>query len=522
MGLGVNSLAAAVGSTAKNVQFVTAALNLPRKIAIVGTYDSGKTAVVEDVPVRIFSGADAGDKFGFGYMAHRLAQRVFDGSDGVEAWVVPQAEGLGSVVATGNVDFAGSASVLAGSLPLYIAGDSVPVSLASGVTPQQIATLVVAAITANRDLPVTAEVDGVVDTQVNFTSKTAGPWGNEITIRFGLRGESLPSGVVAVVTPMSAGSGNPDIQGALNGLGTGDDANLQFFTELVHGYGLDTTVLDAISDYVGAGNEFIGLYAKTVGRPFRSLNGNTEADTTGLTNLIALTDNRKLDRASGVVAVPGSASHPAEIAALTIGHMARINNDRAGQHYIGIPLYTVDAGERADWWTSDYDNRDLAVKSGISPTRVASGIVLLQNVVSFYRPDSVPVSSNGYRSMRNIAIVQNIIENIRINFVREAWQGISIVADIRKVSDVVDRQKARDTDAVINDLVALAKLFESKAWLYTADFTVDGLREPGAVTIRPGLTGFDGRIPVILSGEGAILDMVTEFDISIAVGLAAT
>lgn len=517
MSLNATSLAAGVGASVKNVQFQSSAQNVPRKILIIATYDPAKTGVVAETPVLVLSADDAGDQFGFGFMAHRLALQAFEGSNGVETWIQPQAEAGGAVAAAGEIDFAGSTGVIAGTIYLYIAGLSVPVTISTGATVEDIADAVVAAITADKRLPVTA-AKVAVTFEVTITAKSKGPWGNDISIAFNLGyGEALPTGVTAAVTDMASGAGIPTIADALDALGTGDNANENFFTDVVHGYGQDTTTLDTISTYVGEGNVFSGLYSKTVARPFRVLTGDVVADSAGLTALIALADLRKNDRANGVVAVPGSQSHPSEIAALTIGNMARINNDRAAQSYNGVLLSGIWPGDKADRWTSDYDNRDTAVKNGVSPTRVQSGDVYLQNVITFYRPDSVPVDSNGYRSMRNISILQNILFNIGLNFSQEKWQGISIVADVAKVGNTTDRQKARDIDSVKDDLVALANSFEDKAWIYEAAFTIDKLKEAGAVTIRPGTTGFDNILSVILSGEGGILDTTVEFDTSIAV-----
>ncbi len=513
MGLQVTSLAAAVGASVKNVTFLPEALNVPRKILIIGTYDPLKTLVVDEVPVQILSPEDAGDKFGFGFMIHRLAVQVFKGSQGVECWVVPQAETSGQ--AAGDITFTAS-GLLAGTVYMYIAGIPVPFDVAADDDATAVALAASNAIAAIKELPVTAAPTAGV---LGITSKSEGTWGNDISIRFNIKpGEESPVGLTgAVVTDMASGAGTPTIADALDGLGTGDDANEAFFTDVVHGYGQVTIMLDAISTYVGSGDVFNGLYSKTVARPFRVPTGDVVAGSTGLTDLIALGNGRKLDRANGVIAVPGSANHPAEIAAQSIGHMARINNDRVAQHYIGVQLIDIDPGEKADRWTSDYDNRDIAVKAGVSPTKIASGVVILQNVVTFYHPDSVPVSSNGYRSMRNISILQNILNNIRVNFEREKWQGISIVGDVTKVGNAIDRTKARDISAVIDDLVALARSFEAKAWIFEADFTISKLKETGAVTIRPGAIGFDSTLSVILSGEGGIFDTVVEFDTSIAV-----
>lgn len=512
MPLNDTSLAAAVGVAVKNVQFIPAAENVPRKILVIGTYDPLKTLVVDEVPVQVLSPEDAGDKFGFGFMLHRLVTQVFAGSDGIECWVIPQTET--SAQAAGSHTFTAS-GVLAGTMHMYVVGIYVPFAVEAADDETAIAAAADAAIAAIKELPVTAAPTiGVLD----ITSKSQGLWGNDISLTFNERaGEEFPVGVSVVTVDMTSGVGTPTIADALDGLGTGDDANEAFFTDVVHGYGQETATLDAISTYVGAGNDFLGLYSKTVARPFRVLTGDVATGSAGLTALIAIGGGRKTDRANGIIAVPGSANHPSEIAAQTIGHMARINNDRAAQHYLGVQLIDILPGATADRWTSDYDNRDVAVKAGISPTKVENGVVTLQNVVTFYHPDSVPVSSNGYRSMRNISILQNILTSIRINFKQEKWRGISIVSDTTKVSNTNDRKKARDIDSVIDDLVALARAFEQRAWIYEAGFTIDALKVDGAVSIRSGANGFNSTLSVILSGEGSILDTVAEFDTSIAV-----
>lgn len=513
MPLNPTSLATAIGASVDNVQFQPEALNVARKILVIGTYDPLKTLVVDDVPVQIFSPEDAGDQFGFGFMLHRLITQAFAGSNGVELWAIPQAEGT-PTAAEGTITFTAT-SATAGTFFLYVAGLAVPVTVAEGDDAATIATATAAAVNAIKELPVTAAAATVVCT---LTSKTEQAWANEISIKTNLKaGETLPVGVTIVIVDMTGGVGTPTIADALDGLGTGDNANEAFFTDVVHGYLQDSVTLDAIETYVGAGNTFLGLYAKTVARPFRVLTGDVDTGSAALTALLALGNGRKNDRANGVIAVPGSANHPSEIAAQAIGHMARINVDRAAQSYQGTTLIDIDPGETADRWTSEFDDRDTAVKAGVSPTVVQSGSVVLQNVVTFYHPDSVPVSSNGYRSMRNISIIQNLLANILVNFRQEKWQGISIVNDVNLVTNATDREKARDINSVIGDLIALANSFETKAWIFQAQFTIDKLKEAGAVTIRSGNNGFDNTLSVIFSGEGQILDTEVKFDISSAI-----
>jgi phage tail sheath gpL-like len=517
MPLSQSSLAAAVGAGALNVKFQAEALNVPRKILIIATYDASKTGIADNVPALSGGPADSGDKYGFGSMAHRLDFASDEGAQGVETWICPQAEAGGAVASTGDVDFIGSAATAAGTLYMYVSGYPCFVTVDSGDTGVEIVAKLVAKLTELKELPLDGAV-GTPTTTLDLTAKSKGPWGDDIVVSFneGFQ-ESFPAGVVAVVTAMSGGAGIPDIQDALDGLGTGDDQNEEQFTDGVHGYGIDTSTLNKLSVWNGVGNDFLGNYSKTVARPMRFLNGDTDPGSSALTALLALGNGRKTDRTNGIVPVPGSSGNPSEIAAKAIGIMARINNNRAAEHYLGQILPNVFPGAVADRWSSDYDDRDTAVKAGISPTVVAGGAVLLQNVLTYYHPDSVAVDSNGYRSQRNISILQNILENIRANFRTDKWQGISIVADVAAVTNSTDRQKARDVEAVIDDLVALATSFESRAWIFSAAFTIDRLKAGGLVTIRAGGTGFDIILPVLLSGEGSIYDTTVEFDTSLSV-----
>lgn len=514
-----SSLAAGNFVGVQNQKFAVSAQVIPQKNVIIGTYDQDTyTEIVPNVPIRVYSPEDVGGKTGYGFMLHRLARAAFKPGS-VETWIIPQEEaGSPPDPATGTLDFTPSAAVLAGELALYIAGDRVPVQITDAMTDNAIGAAVEAAINDDDELPVTALNAGGI---VTLTAKMGGPYGNDISLDFNLgAGETLPSGIACTVTDMAGGTGTPDIQDALDALGTGDGQNDAFFTNVIHGYGAETAVLNALSAYNGAGNQFVGNYKKEVARPFRSLIGDTTPLTAGLTAALALANLRRTDRTSGKICVPGSQSHPQEIAAQAVGVMAVTNSILAEEGYINKPLDGVWPGDVADRWTNDYDNRDQAVRGGISTTFVKNNVVYCQNLITFYRPVDVAPDSNGYRAMRNISIIQNLLYNYRLNFDGEKWQGITLVEDTANVSDVASRQKARDIDAVLDDLVALADVFAGHAWLYNSTYTKSELQKGDKVTLRAGLTGFDIIFPVILSGEGGIFNSVITFDTSIAVLMA--
>ncbi|KPK96009.1 hypothetical protein AMJ80_02390 [bacterium SM23_31] len=515
-----NSKAAGTFSSVKNIPFTFTPEVVPRKNVIIGTFDPLKTDIVADVPIQVFSPEDVGAKCGFGFMIHRLAEQCFKGSGaGIETWIVPQDENGTAVAAAGSIDFTGSTASNE-TLYLYISGildRPIAISLANAADDAEICSRTVDAINAIKELPVTAAINGVTPEICDITAKSKDVWGNGITIAFSRRpGEETPASITAVITAMTGGSGGYDITTALDALGTGDNANEKFFTEFIHGYG--SLAFDDILTYVGPGDQKIGLYAETVHKPFQSLYGDVGAGSAGLTAVLAAAElRRETDRANGYIAVAGSLSHPSEIAALTMGHRSRVANSRPEQNYVDIILTGIDPGDEADRWTNDYANRDTAVKGGVSPTVVRNNTVYLQNVVSFYRPESVPINSNAYASFRNLAIMQNILDTQYKAFNTPKWKNFTIVQDATLVGNTDAKEKVRDIDAVVDEWLNLIQGWYNLAWIYETARAFEVIGTPGAVTIRGGTDGFDANSEVILSGEGNILNNETNIDTSIAI-----
>jgi phage tail sheath gpL-like len=519
-----NSLAAAVGVGVENVQFVPLAETLPRKILLVGEGDPALVDVNYETEklYLVTSAEDVGARFGFGFELYRLAKWAFMGSQGVETWVIatPEDEPNGTPSeADGNIQITAS-GVLAGTLHMYISGEYVPVGVADNDDATEIEASIVAAINAINTLHVTASTTTPVPGAANITAKNKSTYGNYVKITFNEGyGEEFPTGVSAVVTQPTGGTGGYSFTlHVASVLGENDEQNEKYFTDMVLSDSQQSTpFLNAISNWNGAGNTFVGNYSKLVQRPLRVLFGDTAAGSSGLSTLIGFGNSRKTDRTNGIIAVPGSPNHPQEIAALTMGIMARINNNNAAESYVNQVLPGVWPGVSADRWTSSHSSRDQAVKAGISPTIQEDGAVKIQNVVTFYHPDNVPSSSNGYRSMRAISVLQNVTNSVKINFAQEKWQRVSIVEDVTKVTNIIASRKVKDKRAVENELIALAQAWEAIGWIYSASFTISRISTGQYVSIRSGGTGFDISTPIVLSGESWITDMVIQFDTALTV-----
>ncbi|MGD9157297.1 MAG: hypothetical protein PVG39_02730 [Desulfobacteraceae bacterium] len=514
-----SSLAAVNGVGIQNEQYAVSAEVLPQKNVIIGTFDEDTfTLLTPNVPIRVYSPEDVAGQTGYGFMLHRLAKYAMKPGK-VETWIIPQLEG-GSDPATaaGELDFSASADVQAGTIYLYIAGELVRYVTTAGDSADDIGEAIADAINDDDDLPVTAaNVAGVV----TITSKSGGDWGNDITLLIGNQNNpytvSLPTGVACTITDMAGGSGVPDIQDALDALGTGDAQNEDFFTNLIHGYGADTATLDAISTYNGIGNDFVGNYAKEIARPFRSLVGDVTAGSAGLTAALALAAlRRETDRTNGEIPAPGSPNHPQEIAAQVLGAMAVLHSTYPQVGMIDQILAGIWPGAKADRWTNDQDNLEQAVRGGLATTKAKNNVLYMQNIDTFYRPASVAPESNYWRQMKNISIAQNVLHNWRLNFERTKWKGIFIVEDVTEVTDATAKLKARDVSTVFDDVYALIETFVGKGWLYQGDWS----KANSTVTLRAGLTGFDIYCPMIPSGEGGIYNTTIGMDTSIAILLA--
>ena len=521
MTISATSWAAGVGVAADNKQFSNSVEVMPRKHLLIGQYDVLKTTVVDHVPARVTSADHVASLFGQGSVLHRMAIGVARGSYfDVETWCAPQPEKVAGVTAAGSITFGGGPATENGTIVIYIGGEKVVVPVISGDVVATIGASCIAAINAIPSMPVVAAGAAAV----TITAKMKGTFGNDISITMGWGDDEIPSGtapITVAIVAMAAGLTDPEIDDALDALGTGDSANTLGFTDVNVGWGWnDDDVIDAVSVYNGVGNVQTGLYAPTIGRPFRALYGVTDSTGVHVADIAAIetiTDGHTFDRTTGVIAAPDAPIHPVELAAQVMGVIARLNSQRAEAHALNTVLNGVIPGRRAYDWTTEYDNRDYAVQHGIGTTMEKGGVLTIQNVLTMYRPESVPIASNGYRSQRNVSIVQNMLHAVRTNFENAKWDGCTIVVDVAKVGNAASRAKARDIGAVTDDLLALIAGFGARAWIYSAKWSQDKIAAGGLVTIRSGANGFDCTLPVLLSGEAGIYNTVIEFDTSLAV-----
>jgi phage tail sheath gpL-like len=149
--------------------------------------------------------------FGQGSLMALAAKRYRKANSYTRTFAIASGDIASGAAAAGSFKFSGPAAV-AGTISLLIAGQSVQVGVIAADTAASIATKAVAAITANKNLPVTAAVDGTDTAKVNLTAKWKGLTGKDIDLRYNYyAGEQLPNGVTITTVAMTGGSGAPDM-----------------------------------------------------------------------------------------------------------------------------------------------------------------------------------------------------------------------------------------------------------------------------------------------------------------------
>ena len=188
---------------------------LKYKVLLIGQRTS--TGSVAELVLKTLTSADkAAEYFGNGSMLHRMAIAYFANNKITETYAIALDDGGSGVAATGTFAITGPATA-DGIMVFYIAGKRIPITVTSGDTATDIGDALAAAVTADTSLPVTgANVTGTV----TLTAKNKGEAGNDIDMRTNYySSEIYPAGCGCVVTAMSSGATNPDIQDVIDVLG---------------------------------------------------------------------------------------------------------------------------------------------------------------------------------------------------------------------------------------------------------------------------------------------------------------
>ena len=342
------------------------------QIAIDGT-------AVSNQPVLIESKAQLLTLCGKGSMLNAMGARYLDRDPFGPLYILPVEDDAAAVAATGTIVVTGPATK-SGTLNVYIGGLRVRSLASSGETADAIATALAAAVNATENIEVTA---AAATGTVTLTSVGKGEAFNLIDVRTNYLGtaggEFDVPGVTLTITPMSGGTGNPGIGGALANL---SDHPFDF---IITPY-TDTSNLDALKAFLA---DDVGRWSweqMIYGGAFSAYKG-TLGECTAF-------GNGRNDQHMSIVAFNDSPDPPwiwaAEMGAASAASL-RVDP--------GLPLQyintTLKAPPIAARWT--LGERNTLLYDGMSTFRTGDdGTVIVERMATNYQKNAAGATDNAY------------------------------------------------------------------------------------------------------------------------------
>ncbi len=370
-------------------------------------------------------------------------------------FVTALADAAGAVKATGTITFTGAISA-ALVLRFKIAGKQVRFTAQAAATVTELATALKDAINAETSLPVTAtSALGVV----TVTCRHGGEVGNDIDLRVDTRAQPLPSGLNAAIAPMSGGTGNPDLQDALDAV-----ANT-WHTAVTHPWS-DATNMGLFATWLAA--RFKAM-AKRDAHGYVAKRGTfAQLGTFGdLTNSPFLTP-------AGLNASPTSSwVLSAALMGLCSFHLA---NDPARQ-LRSLVVPGVEAPDAPDQMIET--ENDLLLRKGISTFDcLADGSVVISRIVTSYKVSNLAVPDRAWMDIM-VAATTSRIRYDWAGYVSLLYPRTKLVDDENGAAFVARTEGDEDAgNAVVTprrmhaSWAARCQLYGDRAWIEDVDRTV--------------------------------------------------
>ncbi len=361
-------------------------VGLPTRILVIGQRKAGGSAAAQTLQ-RVTSTAQAKGLFGVGSQLAHMLEALFKGNDYTDTWAIGINDNVAGVVATCTLTFTGPATS-AGTLNLYIGGRRVQALVNAADTATVVATALAAAINADTSLAVTAAaVAGVI----TLTATHKGEVGNYIDVRHSYySGEALPAGLGLVITAMAGGTGNPNVQPALDLIGD------EWFT-------------DIIVPWSDASN-FAALDAKLVANfgPMKSIDTHGWVGASGSHATLTTLGSGKNSPHLTIVGIKASPTPPWEWAAAFAGIAAYHLDIDPARPLQTLRLPGVLPPAALDRFT--WQERNLLLYDGIATVRFdAGGNVLIERAITTYQTNAFGAPDDSYldvETMRTLAMLR--------------------------------------------------------------------------------------------------------------------
>lgn len=434
-----------------------------QRIVLVGIMLAAGTATALQ-PVEVLRPEDAQTLFGRGSQLAAMvaACRLNDPYQTIVC--VPQDEDPAGVAATGSIQF-GGAVTQAGTFHAYIDGQAVEIAVASAEASADTATNFAAAVNALPDLPVTAAVDGVDDTQVNLTCRWKGTSGNDIDVAYNLyRDEELPTGLTATITAMNAGTNDPDVTTALDAL-----------EDLVHYQGF------AIGSSEATNLTALKTELETRWAPLQMVGARAIFGFRG-THAESITEAANHNSPHLVMwPISDSPTSPWVAAAAMIGLVIYY-----GSVDVAKPFETLEVKgfkkPKTKLGTFDSDEREQLLRAGCATWKVdADGRVRVERLVTTYTENALGAADDSWRDL-NVQMIMSYYRQSEVNYLQTRYVRFKLATDGQPVGpgqDIMTPTRMRAALSAHYELMVDAGIMQQ----------LDGYKTDLQVEIASGVSG---------------------------------
>lgn len=431
---------------------------LPQRVAVIGQGASAST--YSNTKAQYFSAFAVGEAYGFGSPVHLAAKQLLpsngDGLGTVPMTIYPLDDDVSGVAAAGDITPSGAATGSATFVVKISEIKSARFNVTSGDTVSDIIDAMAAAVAANVDMPMI----GTDNTTVfDLAAKWQGSSANDLVIEVEAIGTDS-SGVTFAITQPTGGANNPDITTALDQIGNVWETCLVSCFE--HS---DTTILDAFNAY----NE--GEWAALIHQPCYVLYGNTPQS---VSNGIATTNVRPLDRTNYIVPSPKSKELPLAIAARAASRIAVSANNNPAKGYRRLPLTGLVPGADAEQWSTT--QRDAAVKGGSGTTEVRDNVMVLSDVTGMFKPTGDPTPA--WRYLVTTVKRQQVLYNLTLIFDSLEWASAPLLPAGQATTNPTAKSPTAaiaEISQLIDNLALQAILSNPEAAKATIASAIDGV-----------------------------------------------
>lgn len=402
------------------------------KVYLIGQKLAAGSATAE-APVRVDSIEQAKIFFGRGSQLAHMVETFKKNTRKIETWVLPLADDAAGTQATGLLSFTGPATEN-GTIFLYVGGRRIKIGVASGDAATAVATAVVAAITADGDLPITAAVHGSNAFQVVLTARHKGTVGNGIDVRtnyYGLEsGEKLPAGLTCAITAMANGATDPDV----------DDAIAALPSEMIDWFVLGTNVAAEVLKMEG---ELTDRWAYD-----RKLYGHIVTAKSGTVGALSTYGNARNSQHNTCLGHYNSPTPFYEWAAAYGGQLAFAAANDPARPFQTLQLVGVLPAPKETQFT--FDERETLLFDGIATHEVVNGVPIIHRAITTYQTNVSGAVDPSYLDTETLTTLAFIIKTY-LHMFQTKYQRMKLVPNGTRLDA---GQAAVTPNSVKGDIVA--------------------------------------------------------------------